>query len=234
MINWYKYQQPFFTEYQRIDRRYLMKISSVRPIDEAGEFMSRIILASRSPRRQELIANITEDFTVIVSEAEEILPEGVAPEEVPAYLAAVKARTVAAAHPDAAVIGADTVVILDGAILGKPRDKDDAVRMLRALSGRVHTVVTGCTVCQDGKATSFSELTRVEFYPLSDREILEYIATGEPFDKAGAYGIQGRGCVLVKRIEGDFFNVMGLPVARLKRELEGLGALPAERKGETV
>lgn len=196
--------------------------------------MSRIILASQSPRRQELIANITSDFTVIVSEAEEILPEGIAPEEVPAYLACLKAGAVAADHPDDTVIGADTVVILDGAILGKPRDKDDAVRMLRALSGKAHIVVTGCAVYQGSNRITFSESTRVEFYPLGDREILEYIATGEPFDKAGAYGIQGRGCVLVKRIEGDYFNVMGLPVARLKRELEGIGALPTERKGDPV
>ena len=196
--------------------------------------MSRIILASQSPRRQELIANITPDFTAIVSEAEEILPEDIAPEEIPAYFAEIKAGTVAAAHPDDIVIGADTVVILDGEILGKPRDKDDAVRMLRALSGRVHTVVTGCAVCQGGSRITFSESTRVEFYPLGDREILEYIGTGEPFDKAGAYGIQGRGCVLVKRIEGDFFNVMGLPVARLKRELEAMGALSAEQKGDPV
>lgn len=196
--------------------------------------MSRIVLASQSPRRQELIANITEDFEVVVSKAEEILPEGIAPEAVPAYLACLKAEAVAADRPDDTVIGADTVVILDGEILGKPRDKDDAVRMLRALSGRVHTVVTGCAVYQGGSRITFSELTRVEFYPLGDREILEYIATGEPFDKAGAYGIQGRGCVLVKRIEGDFFNVMGLPVARLKRELEAIGALSNEQKGDPV
>lgn len=196
--------------------------------------MSRIILASQSPRRRELIANITADFTVIVSDAEEILPEGIAPGDVPAYLADVKAAAVAAAHPDDTVIGADTVVILDGAVLGKPRDEADAVRMLRALSGRVHTVITGCAVYQGSERITFSELTRVEFYPLSDREIMEYIATGEPFDKAGAYGIQGRGCVLVKRIEGDYFNVMGLPVARLKRKLDGLGALSSVRKGEPV
>ncbi|WP_405345626.1 Maf family protein [Ruminococcus sp.] len=190
--------------------------------------MSRIILASQSPRRQELIAHITPEFTVIVSDAEESLPEGLPPEDVPAYLAGIKAETVAADHPDDIVIGADTVVILDGCILGKPRDKDDAVRMLSALSGKAHTVVTGCAVYQGSRRITFSEQTRVEFYPLSDREILEYIATGEPFDKAGAYGIQGRGCVLVKRIEGDFFNVMGLPVARLKRELKRFGALSAE------
>lgn len=187
--------------------------------------MSRFILASKSPRRQELIGYILSDHEVIVSDVEEILPDGIAPEAVPAYLAGIKAQAVAAEHPDDVVIGADTVVILDGEVLGKPKDRDDAFRMLRALSGKVHTVITGCAIIQNGEMTTFADHTRVEFYPLSDREILDYIATGEPFDKAGAYGIQGKGSVLVKRIEGDFFNVMGLPVARLKREMERVGAL---------
>ena len=187
-----------------------------------------MILASQSPRRQELIANITQDFRVIVSEAEELLPDGIAPGQVPEYLAVIKAEAVAASHPEEIVIGADTVVILDGEVLGKPRDKDDAARMLRGLSGKAHTVITGCAILGFGRRVTFSESTRVEFYPLSDREIEEYIATGEPFDKAGAYGIQGRGSVLVKRIEGDFFNVMGLPVARLKRELEAFTREGAE------
>ena len=180
-----------------------------------------LILASKSPRRQELIRFITDDFEVIVSEAEEILPAHIPPEEAPVYLSAVKARAVAAQYPDRTVIGADTVVILDSEVLGKPRDKDDAVDMLHALSGRVHTVVTGCCIIHGGRERSFSETTRVEFYPLSDREIEEYVATGDPFDKAGSYGIQGKGSLLVKGIEGDFFNVMGLPVARLSRELRG-------------
>ena len=196
--------------------------------------MSRIILASQSPRRQELIGYILSDYEVIVSEVEETLPDGIAPEEVPAYLAGVKAQAVAAEHPDDVVIGADTVVILDGQVLGKPKDADDAFHMLRSLSGKAHTVITGCAIIQDGRMTTFSDRTRVEFYPLSDREILDYIATGEPFDKAGAYGIQGRGSVLVKRIEGDFFNVMGLPVARLKREMERVGALPRQTQGDTI
>ena len=176
--------------------------------------------------RQELIGNILSEYDVIVSDVEETLPDGIAPEEVPAYLAGVKARAVAEEHPDDVVIGADTVVILDGQVLGKPKDEDDAFQMLRAMSGKAHTVITGCAIIHNGRMTTFADHTRVEFYPLSDREILDYIATGEPFDKAGAYGIQGRGCVLVKRIEGDFFNVMGLPVARLKREMEREGALP--------
>ena len=186
--------------------------------------MNSMILASKSPRRQELLQHITRDFTVIVSEVEELLPKGIAPEEIPAYLAGIKAQAVADKHPDDVVIGADTVVILDGEVLGKPRDEADAVRMLEALSGKTHTVITGCCIIQGQRRIGFSESTRVEFYPLSDREIAEYIATGEPFDKAGAYGIQGRGSVLVKRIEGDFFNVVGLPVGRLKRELEKTAA----------
>ena len=193
--------------------------------------MSSIILASQSPRRQELIRSITSDVRVIVSKVQEILPDGIAPEAVAEYLAGIKAEAVAADHPDDVVIGADTVVILDGEVLTKPCGAEDAARMLRALSGKTHSVITGCAILKAGRRVSFSEITRVEFYPLSEREITEYIATGEPFDKAGAYGIQGRGCVLVKRIEGDFFNVVGLPVARLKRELERCGALPTEPKG---
>ncbi len=196
--------------------------------------MSRIILASQSPRRQELIGYILSEYEVIVSAVEETLPDGIAPEEVPEYLAGVKAQAVAAEHPDDVVIGADTVVILDGQVLGKPKDADDAFHMLRSLSGKAHTVITGCAILQDGRMTTFSDHTRVEFYPLSDREILDYIATGEPFDKAGAYGIQGRGSVLVKRIEGDFFNVMGLPVARLKREMERVKALPRQTQGDRI
>lgn len=187
--------------------------------------MSSIILASKSPRRQELLHNITDDFEVVVSTVDEILPKDIVPEEAPVYLSRIKAQAVAEGYPDRVVIGADTVVILDGEVLGKPRDHDDVVRMLCALSGKVHTVVTGCTILSGQRKSSFSDTTSVEFYTLTDREIEEYIATGEPFDKAGAYGIQGRGSVLVKRIEGDFFNVMGLPVGRLKRELVELGVI---------
>lgn len=182
--------------------------------------MESIILASKSPRRQELIRNITEDFEVIVSDVEETLPEGISPEEAPVYLAGIKARAVSAIHPDRVVIGADTVVILDGEVLGKPRDAADAHMMLKRLSGRVHTVITGCSIIKNGRERSFSESTKVGFYSLSDTEIDEYISTGEPFDKAGAYGIQGRAMLFVRGITGDYFNVMGLPVARLGRELK--------------
>ena len=194
--------------------------------------MQSMILASKSPRRQELIRNITEDFEVIVSDAPELLPPEITPEEAAVYLSALKARAVSALHPDRIVIGADTVVILDGKVLGKPRNKDDAFSMLRSLSGRIHTVITGCCLIRDGRERSFGERTRVEFYPLSDREIEDYIATGDPFDKAGSYGIQGRGCLFVKGIEGDFFNVMGLPVARLNRELRAFLSENQQQRGK--
>ena len=186
--------------------------------------MSSIILASKSPRRRELIALITDDFEVITAEEAEILPAGIAPEDAPAYLAQCKAQAVAKNYPDKVVIGADTVVLLDGEVLGKPRDAEDAFAMLRGLSGRAHTVITGCCLIRGTLRRTFSVTTRVEFYPLSDSEIAAYIATGEPFDKAGAYGIQGRGSLLVKGIEGDYFNVVGLPVAALSRELRDMGA----------
>lgn len=182
--------------------------------------MSGIILASKSPRRQELIQKITGDFEVITADEPDILPKGISPEEAPVYLASCKAGAVAKAHPDKTVIGADTVVILDGEIMGKPADESDARRMLGALSGKKHKVVTGCCIIRGDSRRAFSDITEVEFYPLSDSEIDSYIATGEPFDKAGAYGIQGQGALLVKGIIGDYFNVMGLPVAMLKRELD--------------
>lgn len=181
--------------------------------------MQSIILASKSPRRQELIRRITDDVEVIVSEVDETIPDNVTPEQAPRYLAITKATAVAEHHRNELVIGADTVVILNGQLMGKPKDKDDAVRMLSALSGKVHTVITGCCITCGDRIRAFSEETKVEFYPLSDEEIEEYIATGDPFDKAGSYGIQGKGSLFVKGIEGDFFNVMGLPVGRLNREL---------------
>ena len=182
--------------------------------------MSHYILASKSPRRNELLHRITDDFEIIVSDVDEILPDGIAPKEAPVYLAALKANAVAQEQKGRTVIGADTVVILDGVILGKPKDEDDAYAMLRALSGRTHTVITGCCITDGARELRFSESTRVTFYELSDREIGEYIATGDPMDKAGSYGIQEKATLFVKGIEGDFFNVMGLPIAKLYRKLK--------------
>lgn len=181
--------------------------------------MDKLILASKSPRREELLRKITDDFEIIVSEVEEVLPEGIFPEEAPVYLAALKANAVAKEHKGRIVIGADTVVILNGIILGKPKDEDDAFRMLQLLSGRTHTVITGCCITDGERERRFFESTEVEFYALTDEEIQRYIATGDPMDKAGSYGIQEKGTLFVKGIVGDFFNVMGLPIAKLYREL---------------
>ena len=163
---------------------------------------------------------ISERFEVIPADVEEILPYNISALDAAEYLAKLKAQSVALDNPDALVIGCDTAVIVDDEVLGKPRDADDAFSMLRKLSGREHSVVTGCALCYGGKTVSFSEETKVIFYELTDKEILDYIATNEPNDKAGAYGIQGRGALLVKSIVGDYFNVVGMPVSRLSREIQ--------------
>lgn len=178
------------------------------------------ILASASPRRCELFGLISDDFRIVPSNAEETAPDGIAAENLPEYLARLKAGDIAPKYPFDTVIGADTVVILDGKVLGKPENPEDAVRMLTALSGKRHKVITGCAVYKNGACRSFSSATEVEFYPLDDKEISDYVATGEPLDKAGAYGIQGRGALFVKSVNGDYFNVVGLPVAALRRFIE--------------
>ena len=182
--------------------------------------MTDIILASASPRRSELMTLAGFRFDVICADIDEIVPEKALPQEVVMSLALQKAQAVAKDHRKSAVVGSDTVVALDGKILGKPRSESEAAEMLRSLSGRIHKVFTGVAIVCGEKVTSFFEETEVEFYPLTDQEILDYIATGEPMDKAGAYGIQGRGAVLVKRINGDYFNVMGLPISKVYRELK--------------
>ena len=185
-----------------------------------------IVLASASPRRRELLGLITTEFEVAVSQAEEAaaMPEDLPLEQLPGFFAKVKAEDIAAACPEKLVIGSDTGVLVEDEeghlqMLGKPADREDAHRMLRQLSGKKHLVSTGCCLCYGGKSQVFVEIAEVEFYALTDEEIEAYIATGEPMDKAGAYGIQGFGALLVKGIVGDFYTIMGLPVARLKREI---------------
>ena len=179
----------------------------------------KIILASASPRRRELLGFITENFTVCVSDAEEITDPSLSPEETVRALAALKGEAVLAEHPDDVIISADTIVVLDDKILGKPHSRDEAFCMLSSLSGRVHTVFTGVCVIYGDKKLCFAERTDVTFCDLSEDDINAYIETGEPFDKAGGYGIQGRGSVMISSITGDYYNVMGLPVARLNRLL---------------
>ena len=181
--------------------------------------MPKIILASASPRRKELMELAGYDFEVICADIVEVVPEEAMPQEVVMSLALQKAQAVAAEHKEAVVIGSDTVVALDGKILGKPHSEQEACEMLRSLSGRTHKVFTGVAIVCGGKVKNFFDETDVEFYSLDDDEIKKYVATGEPTDKAGAYGIQGKGSVLVKRINGDFFSVMGLPIAKLYREM---------------
>ena len=185
----------------------------------------RIILASASPRRRELLEKMlrVHDLEILPANVEEHMPEDVPPDELVMALSRQKAAAAAKENPDAAVIGADTVVVLDGAVLGKPKDVGDAKRMLRALSGRRHTVYTGVTVLRGGTALCRAERTEVRFRPLDEAEIERYVATGEPLDKAGSYGIQGLGSLFVERIEGDFFNVMGLPLCLLGEMLKELG-----------
>lgn len=179
-----------------------------------------MILASKSPRRKELLGFITKDFKIIPAAGGEIIPVGTPPCDAVRMLAEQKANEIFASHKGELIIAADTIVVIDEKILGKPKSEANAAEMLRTLSGRIHTVYTGvCVIFEDGAEESFAEKTDVEFYPLTDREIAGYIATGEPMDKAGAYGIQEKGALLVKRIDGDFYNVMGLPVARLARIL---------------
>lgn len=181
-----------------------------------------LILASRSPRRKELLALVTDQFIVRPAEGEEIADPRLSAARFVTALSEAKAREISANAPSDAVIGADTVVSFGKEILGKPRDTADAIRMLTLLSGKTHSVFTGVTVIANGNARSFTEETRVTFFPLTDGEIKRYAESGEPLDKAGAYGIQGAGALLVRGIEGDYYNVMGLPVGRLYRLLKEL------------
>ena len=177
-----------------------------------------VVLGSASPRRQELIRKVFDNVLVKVSSVDENVPDEVSAESVPEVLAVRKALSVASVVADLPVIGCDTLVIADGRILSKPKDEKDALKTLRDLSGRSHLVITGCAIAYRGTVHCFSEATTVEFYPLSESEIADYVQSKEPMDKAGAYGIQGAGGLFVKAIQGDFYNVVGLPVARLRRE----------------
>jgi septum formation protein len=176
-----------------------------------------IVLASASPRRQELLRNAGIPFTVQPADIIEAPLAGESPRDCAERLAREKALAVSLSRPRDYVLGADTIVVVDGAILGKPRDRDDAMRMLRLLSGRAHVVITGVClagpVASESKPRTASEATTVTMCEISDDEIRDYVATGEPMDKAGAYAIQGIASRWIPRIEGDYSNVVGLPVA---------------------
>lgn len=183
----------------------------------------RVVLASASPRRRELLDLVGIAHEVAPADIDETYRDG---EEAAAHaerLAREKGATIAARHPDAVVISADTIVVIDGLVLGKPRDESDAARMLSMLGGHTHVVLTAVAVSYGARMRSGVEAVRVTFRSLDPARVRAYIATGEPMDKAGAYGIQGFGATLVERIDGDYFAVMGLPLARMVDLLEEVG-----------
>ena len=177
----------------------------------------RIILASKSPRRRELLREIVENFDIITKDVDETLPDGVHPREGVEILALRKGEAVAKEHPNALVISSDTLVELFGVPLGKPRDREDAIDMLTRLSGRAHNVHTGVAVHYQGKSYSGVASTAVYFRELCGEEITEYVDSGDPMDKAGAYGIQSGGGKFVEKTVGDFDTVVGLSVPLTKK-----------------
>lgn len=180
-----------------------------------------IVLASASPRRQTLLKEICSSFSVEPADIDETVDSDIALDKIPEELAYKKAMHIfGTKHSKDIVIGCDTGVFIDNLMLGKPKNEAEAVKMLSMLSGRQHRVITGCAIISNKKTVRFSQITKVEFYKLSQNEIEDYVKSGEPMDKAGAYGIQGKGMTLVKGINGDYFSVVGLPVARLGRELK--------------
>lgn len=183
----------------------------------------KVVLASASPRRRELLKLIGIEHSVVPSNFDETMQPGEEPEGHALRLAVEKAGAVASAHADAVVIGADTVVVLDGKVLGKPSSLEDSREILRQLNGRTHTVITAVAVAYAGAVRQGAERVAVTFRRLGEDEMDAYVATREGMDKAGAYGIQGFGATIVQRIEGDFFAVMGLPLVRLVGLLRDAG-----------
>lgn len=178
----------------------------------------QLILASASPRRRELLALLGKPFTIRSADIDETMDPGKAPFDEVARVSSLKALGVEAAEDDI-VIAADTIVVCEGRVLGKPHSKEEATAMLSLLSGRDHQVMTGCTLRQGSRLQTFTEVTDLHFRPLSPSEIARYVESGEPMDKAGAYGIQGGAALFCQKLHGDYYNVMGLPVCRLLESL---------------
>lgn len=182
--------------------------------------MKKLILASGSPRRKQLLEQAQLQFSISASTVDETITETLTPDLVVEQLAVKKAKDVFERFEDSIIIGADTIVSINGTILGKPTNEEEAFHMLQQLSGKDHDVYTGVAIISKGKTVVFHERTVVSFWELTVKEIEDYMASGEPFDKAGSYGIQGLGALFVKKINGDYFNVVGLPLARTVRELK--------------
>lgn len=179
-----------------------------------------LILASNSPRRTEILTLAHIKHKVIPSTCQEIIPQGLSLFEVVEHLSYQKALDVAKHYPNEVILGADTVVVIDGKILGKPHDEKEAVLMLQSLSGKTHQVVTGITIIHQGQVKTFHEVTEVEVIPLSMGQIYDYIRKEYVYDKAGSYAIQGSFCAYISKINGDYYNVVGLPICRVYQELK--------------
>jgi len=181
------------------------------------------ILASQSPRRQELLGRLGLQFEIITADIDETMDKSLSVADAVMAVCAKKAAAVGKDHPGRLILAADTVVVVDETVLGKPHSEEEAFAMLRSLSGRTHQVLTGCCLWRDGIVETFCETTSIRFKPLSDAEIRAYIATGSPMDKAGAYGIQDHAAVFAEALEGDYYNVMGLPVCSVVKALRRCG-----------
>ena len=182
-----------------------------------------LILASQSPRRRDLLSMLGLDFTIITADIDETMDEHLSIEDAVAEVCRRKAEAIAKDRPDDLIISADTIVVVDDVVLGKPHDPEDAKAMLRSLSGRSHTVMTAFCIWQKGQAQTHVEKTHLRFKPLSEEEIAAYVATGSPLDKAGAYGIQDQAAIFVEAMDGDYYNVMGLPLCSLVKALRQNG-----------
>lgn len=180
----------------------------------------KLILASASPRRKELMEDIGYPFTVECSKIEEVLQKDISVEKAIEQIALSKAQDVFQKYPDAMVLGCDTVVCFGNEVLGKPKDKEDAYRMLKMLSGKTHLVISAVALLQEGHCDVFHDISEVTFYDLDEELLSYYLSLDEPYDKAGSYGIQGKGKLLVKELYGDYFSVMGLPVSKVYRLLK--------------
>ena len=182
-----------------------------------------LILASQSPRRRELLSMLGLEFTIITADIDETMDENLSVEDAVADVCRKKAEAVGVQNPGQLIVAADTIVVLENRVLGKPRTEEAAKDMLRSLSGRHHTVMTAFCLWKDGMADTHVEKTHVHFRELSDEEIAAYVATGSPMDKAGAYGIQDQAGIFVQALEGDYYNVMGLPLCSLVQKLREHG-----------
>ena len=183
-----------------------------------------VILASQSPRRRELLTKLGLCFSVVPADVDETMQQGKDPRDEVARVCRAKAQAVRArGHDKDLIIAADTIVVVQGEVLGKPKDREDAARMLRLLSGKDHEVMTGLTVLQAEQSRTLVETAKIHFRQLDEQELAAYIATGEPMDKAGAYGIQGLASIFITGITGDYYTVMGLPVCRLAETLKDFG-----------